>query len=183
LSSTDKVLAGFEQLSQSASQPDDKSASQQVSKSTSQQVSKTASQQVSKTASQPDDKLTSQQASKTTSQPDDKLTSQQVSKTASQPDDKLTSQQVSKTTSQPNDKLTSQPASKSVIRKATFQLSEAVLQQLDKFHLQLQLELGKGSAPYKEVIVEEAITRLLEQAQENPEELIAVLRLRQEKRK
>ncbi len=111
LSSTDKVLAGFEQLSQSASQPDDK------------------------------------------------LTSQQVNKTASQPDDK------------------------SVIRKATFQLSEAVLQQLDKFHLQLQLELGKGSAPYKEVIVEEAITRLLEQAQENPEELIAVLRLRQEKRK
>jgi hypothetical protein len=47
------------------------------------------------------------------------------------------------------------------------------LQQLDKFHLQLQLELGKGSAPYKEVIVEEALVRLLEQAQENPEELIA----------
>lgn len=143
LSSTDKVLAGFEQLSQSASQPDDKLASQQVSK----------------TASQPDDKLTSQQASKTTSQP--------VSKTTSQHDDKLTSQQVNKST----------------IRKATFQLSEAVLQQLDKFHLQLQLELGKGSAPYKEVIVEEALARLLEQAQENPEELIAVLRLRQEKRK
>ncbi len=135
LSSTDKVLAGFEQLSQSASQPDDKS------------------------------------------------TSQQVSKTASQPDDKLTSQQVSKTTTQPDDKSASQQVNKSAIRKATFQLSEAVLQRLDKFHLQLQLELGKGSAPYKEVIVEEAITRLLEQAQENPEELIAVLRLRQEKRK
>ncbi len=132
LSSTDKVLAGFEQLSQSASQPDDK--------------------------------LTSQQLSKTTTQPDDKLTSQQLSKTTTQPDDKLTSQQVN-------------------IRKATFQLSEAVLQQLDKFHLHLQLELGKGSAPYKEVIVEEALVRLLEQAQENPEELIAVLRLRQEKRK
>ena len=135
LSSTDKVLAGFEQLSQSASQPDDK------------------------------------------------LTSQQVSKTTTQPDDKLTSQQASKTTTQPDDKLISQQVNKSAIRKATFQLSEAVLQQLDKFHLQLQLELGKGSAPYKEVIVEEAITRLLEQAQENPEELIAVLRLRQEKRK
>jgi hypothetical protein len=132
LSSTDKVLAGFEQLSQSASQPDDK--------------------------------LTSQQLSKTTTQPDDKLTSQQLSKTTTQPDDKLTSQQVN-------------------IRKATFQLSEAVLQQLDKFHLQLQLELGKSSAPYKEVIVEEALVRLLEQAQENPEELIAVLRQRQEKRK
>lgn len=58
-----------------------------------------------------------------------------------------------------------------------------MLQQLDKFHLQLQLELGKGSAPYKEVIVKEALVRLLEQAQENSEELITVLRLRQEKRK
>jgi hypothetical protein len=124
-----------------------------------------------------------EQLSQSTSQPDDKLTSQEVNKTASQPDDKLTSQQVSKQTAQPNNKLASQPASKSVIRKATFQLSEAVLQQLDKFHLHLQLELGKGSAPYKEVIVEEALVRLLEQAQENPEELIAVLRLRQEKRK
>ncbi len=108
---------------------------------------------------------------------------EQLSQSASQPDDKLTSQPVSKTTTQPDGKLTSQQVNLSVIRKATFQLSEAVLQQLDKFHLQLQLELGKGSAPYKEVIVEEAIARLLEQAQENPEELIAVLRLRQEKRK
>ncbi len=108
---------------------------------------------------------------------------EQLSQSASQPDDKLTSQQVSKITTQPDDKLTSQQVSKTAIRKATFQLSEVVLQQLDKFHLQLQLELGKGSAPYKEVIVEEAITRLLEQAQENPEELIAVLRQRQEKRK
>ena len=108
---------------------------------------------------------------------------EQLSQSASQPDDKLTSQQASKTTTQPDDKLTSQPVNKTVIRKATFQLNEAVLQQLDKFHLQLQLEVGKGSAPYKEVIVEEAITRLLEQAQSNPEELIAVLRLRQEKRK
>jgi tryptophanyl-tRNA synthetase len=151
LSSTDKVLAGFEQLSQSTTQLDDKLASQPVSN--------------------------------TTTQPDDKLTSQQVSKITTQPDDKLTSQQVSKITTQPDDKLTSQQVNKTVIRKATFQLSEAVLQQLDKFHLQLQLELGKGVTPYKEVIVEEAITRLLEQAQSNPEELISVLRFRQEKRK
>jgi len=127
LSSTDKVLAGFEQLSHS----------------------------------------TSQQASKSTTQPD--------VRSVSQPDDKSTSQQVSKPTTQ--------QAEKSAIRKATFQLNEAVLQQLDKFHLQLQLELGKGSAPYKEVIVEEAITQLLDQAQSNPEELIAVLRQRQEMRK
>jgi hypothetical protein len=57
------------------------------------------------------------------------------------------------------------------------------LQQLDKFHLQLQLELGKGSAPYKEVIVEEAIARLLEQADKNLEELVAALHQRQEMRK
>jgi len=129
LSSTDKVLAGFEQLSQS----------------------------------------TSQQSSKTTSQP--------VSQSTTQPDVKLVSQP------NENDQSTTQPADKSAIRKATFQLNEAVLQQLDKFHLQLQLELGKGSAPYKEVIVEEAIARLLEQAQSNPEELIAVLGHRQEMRK
>ena len=108
---------------------------------------------------------------------------EQLSQSTTKLDDKLASQQVSQSTTQPDDKLTSQQVNKTVIRKATFQLNEAVLQQLDKFHLQLQLELGKGSAPYKEVIVEEAITRLLEQAQENPEELIAVLRLRQEKRK
>jgi hypothetical protein len=137
LSSTDKVLAGFEQLSQS----------------TTQQVSKTTSQQVTQSTTQPDVKLVSQ--------PND--------------NDKSTRQQVSQSTTQ--------PADKSTIRKATFQLNEAVLQQLDKFHLQLQLELGKGSAPYKEVIVEEAIARLLEQAQSNPEELIAVLRHRQEMRK
>ncbi len=137
LSSTDKVLAGFEQLSQS----------------TTQQASKTTSQQVSQSNPQPDVKLVSQ--------PND--------------NDKLTSQ--------PPSKPTTQPADKSAIRKATFQLNEVVLQQLDKFHLQLQLELGKGSAPYKEVIVEEAIARLLEQAQSNPEALIAVLRQRQEMRK
>ena len=100
---------------------------------------------------------------------------EQLSQSASQSDDKPTSQQVSQSASQ--------QADKSIIRKATFQLSEVVLQQLDKFHLQLQLELGKGSAPYKEVIVEEAIARLLEQAQSNPEVLIAVLRQRQEMRK
>ena len=129
LSSTDKVLAGFEQLSQS----------------------------------------TSQQVSQSTPQPDLKL--------VSQPNEN------DKSTSQPASKPTTQAADKSAIRKATFQLNEAVLQQLDKFHLQLQLELGKGSAPYKEVIVEEALARLLEQAQSNPEELIAVLGHRQEMRK
>ena len=57
--------------------------------------------------------------------------------------------------------LTSQEVRKSTIRKSTFQLSEEVLKQLDRYHLQLQLELGKADAPYKEVIVEEAIPRKL----------------------
>jgi len=53
---------------------------------------------------------------------------------------------------------------KSTIRKSTFQLSEEVLKQLDRYHLQLQLELGKAVAPYKEVIVEEAIAQFLANA-------------------
>ena len=61
-------------------------------------------------------------------------------------------------------------------------MSEAVLQQLDTFHLQLQLELGKANAPYKEVIVEEAIARLLEQANQNRAKLIAALEQRQQRR-
>ncbi len=99
---------------------------------------------------------------------------EQLSQSTSQQDNKTTSQQVSHTTSQ--------QADKSRIRKATFQLSEAVLQQLDKFHLQLQLELGKSSAPYKEVIVEEAIAQFLEQAGSNRDELLKALRSRQELR-
>lgn len=111
LSSTDKVLAGFEQFSQSASQPSDQSTRQNVSNTTCQQVEK------------------------------------------------------------------------SVIRKATLQLDAAVLKRLDTFHLQLQLELRKGDTPYKEVIVEEAIARFLEQADENRDELMAALRQRQGMRK
>ena len=57
-----------------------------------------------------------------------------------------------------------------------------MLQQLDKFHLQLQLELGKSSAPYKEVIVEEALAQFLEQAGSNRDELLKALRSRQEQR-
>jgi hypothetical protein len=45
-----------------------------------------------------------------------------------------------------------------------FQLSEEVLKQLDRYHLQLQLELGKADAPYKEVIVEDAIAQFLANA-------------------
>lgn len=101
-----------------------------------------------------------------TSQPVNKSVSQQVSKSMN----KSVSQDAGKPTSQQADKL----------RKATFKLSQSVLEQLDTFHLQLQLELGKANAPYKEVIVEEAISQLLEQMLQNRDSLIARLQERQQ---
>jgi hypothetical protein len=59
----------------------------------------------------------------------------------------------------------------------------ALLDQLDRLHLTLQLELGKSSAPFKEVIVEEAIVRLLEQVSLDKEGLVSVFLRRQENRK
>jgi hypothetical protein len=95
--------------------------------------------------------------------------------------DQSTSQEVNKqfnkSGSQDADNLTSQQANK--LRKATFKLSQSVLEQLDTFHLQLQLELGKANAPYKEAIVEEAISQLLEQMLQNRDLLVARLQERQ----
>ncbi len=45
---------------------------------------------------------------------------------------------------------------------------------LDRLHLTLQLELGKANAPYKEVIVEEALVRLLEQVNCDRSALVSV---------
>ena len=92
-------------------------------------------------------------------------------------------EQLSQSASQQVSKLATQTDEKSTIRKATFQLNEVVLQQLERFHLQLQLELGKGGTPYKEVIVEEAIARLLEQVNDNRDELVSALQKRQKMRK
>jgi hypothetical protein len=78
--------------------------------------------------------------------------------------------------------ITTQQVDKSGLRKSTFQLNKVVSGQLDTFHLELQLELGKATAPYKEVIVEEAITRLLSEAKENKADVVKRLRERQEKR-
>lgn len=106
--------------------------------------------------------------------PVDQLTSQQVeqsaSRTVSKSNNNLESRLVDKSASQTTDKL----------RKATFKLSESVLEQLDTFHLQLQLELGKANAPYKEVVVEEAISQLLEQVIQDRDLLIARLKERQQ---
>ena len=68
LSSTDKVLAGFEQISKSTSQEADKLTNQPDKLLTSQEADKPASQQ--------DEVSTSKEADKSTSQPDKLLTSQ-----------------------------------------------------------------------------------------------------------
>jgi len=79
--------------------------------------------------------------------------------------------------SQDAGKSTFQQADK--LQKATFKLSRSVLEQLDTLHLQLQLELGKANAPYKEVIVEEAISQLLEQMLQDRDSHISRLQERQ----
>jgi hypothetical protein len=103
-----------------------------------------------------------EKASKSASQQVDNTTIQEVaSLVLEQEAIAITTKRVKKSTSQQSDKLESQEVKKSTIRKSTFQLSEEVLKQLDRYHLQLQLELGKADAPYKEVIVEEAIAQFL----------------------
>lgn len=105
--------------------------------------------------------------------PVNKSTSKQVNQLASQP----VSKSINKAESQDASKSTSQQAER--LRKATFKLNESVLEQLDTFHLGLQLELGKVNAPYKEVIVEEAIFQLLEQMSVDRDSLVATLQERQ----
>lgn len=152
LSQTDSVLDSFEQ----ASQP--------------------AGQLVDKSASQGDIEVQSVELTEQISNGDEteSPTTQELRKPRSQQVDKLRSQKVSK--------LTSQQVDKSLVKKSTFQLSTEVLEQLDTFHLQLQLQLGKANTPYKEVLVEEAIAQLLERASQNRPKLIAALQRRQQQR-
>ena len=201
LSSTDRVLAGFEQLSKSAIQEPDKLTSQQDSNITSQQPMMEQITINGETASQQSDKLVSQQDSNTTSQQpmmeqitiNRETASQQSDKSAIQQDSNTTSQQPTieqitinrETASQQSDKSAIQQVDnieKPKLRKSTFQISETVLLQLDQVHLRLQLELGKAIAPYKEVIVEEALVRLLEQFADDRSGLIEVLVSRQKSR-
>ena len=203
LSSTDRVLAGFEQMSKSASQQSNQSTSQEADVLAGQQaITADLASPESETASQQSDKLTIQQVDNLASQQPiaEKLvatgitinretTSQQVNKSTSQQDSNITSQQPTmeqsaqvtinrETTSQQSDKSTIQQVDsieKPKLRQSTFQISETVLLQLDQMHLTLQLELGKAIAPYKEVIVEEALVRLLEQFVTDRSGLIEVL--------
>jgi hypothetical protein len=93
---------------------------------------------------------------------------------------KSTRQQVSKSYGQPESHPTGQPVT---LQKATFQIEATVLDRLEKSTLTLQLQLGKKNAPYKEVIVEEAISRLLEQLQKEETETLEALSQRQARRK
>jgi hypothetical protein len=105
----------------------------------------------------------------------------------SQQPNKLTSEQANMTeldqeTSQLADNQVRQQAQNPVLRKATFQVDAAILDALDRYHLQLQIELGKRNAPYKEILVEEAIAIWLERATKSPERVVKSLLKRQEQR-
>ena len=81
---------------------------------------------------------------------------------------KSNSQQVNKLTTQESKKSTSQIVKKS-LKKAAYKLSQNTLEKLDKAHLKMQLERGKSNTPYKEVLVELAIDRFLDDLENNPD--------------
>jgi hypothetical protein len=203
LTATDGVIAGYEQVNKSTSlNPEVKE--QQDDQSTSEKVSKLASQQDENIASQQDDQLTSQDDSAVRDKPLDNPATEEVSKPTSQLVDNsiLTSQEpenptsqevnklkvaserpeLDKSTSQQSDKLASLQVSKPTIRKATFQVDAAILEALDRYHLQLQIEMGRRNAPYKEIVVEEAIAQWLERAAKSPDRAVKSLLKRQEQR-
>jgi hypothetical protein len=203
LTATDEVIAGYEQVNKSTSlnpdvkeQQDDKSTSEEVSKSASQQDDKTTSQLPRKLASQDElanrdnnsDNPATEEVSKPTSQlvEDTILTSQEPDNLASEEVDKLKAvsnrSESDKSASQQSDKSASQQVSKPTIRKATFQVDAAILADLDRYHLQLQIEMGRRNAPYKEILVEEAIAQWLERAAKSPDRAVKSLLKRQEQR-
>ena len=98
---------------------------------------------------------------------------EQVSKSTTNLAEKSTSQQVNKSTSQ---------AEALNLRKATFKIDSDILDSLDRYHLQLQLDLGKRNTPFKETIVELALQKILEKAKSNPEQLLKLLNQRQQLR-
>ncbi|MBD2652046.1 hypothetical protein H6G45_00770 [Synechocystis sp. FACHB-383] len=106
------------------------------------------------------------------------LTSEHASLPEDSENKKSTSQQFRSLAGQLEDQSRAKPIQ---IKKVTYQLDSRLVEQLDRVHLQLCLERGKSSTPYKEVLVETAIATFLEQFLENPnllEEAIA----RQERR-
>jgi hypothetical protein len=111
-----------------------------------------------------------------------KLASQQVEKSTSQESGSLQSQGSTGLDAQQVDLSGGQLVDKLVLKKATFQIDSQVLQQLDRLHLKFQMENGKAEAPYKEVIVEEAIARFLAEINDNEAQLLQDLSARQKSR-
>jgi hypothetical protein len=58
----------------------------------------------------------------------------------------------------------------------------AILADLDRYHLQRKIEMGRRNAPYKEIVVEEAIAQWLERAAKSPDRAVKSLLKRQEQR-
>jgi hypothetical protein len=195
LTATDEVIAGYEQVNKSTGQnpevkeqQDDQLTSEQVSKSAIQQVSKlTIQNEVGNRDKTPDNPAT-EEVSKPTSQLVENLTvtSQEPNNLASEEVNKLElasdRPELDKSTSQQSDKSETQQVSKPTIRKATFQVDAAILADLDRYHLQLQIEMGRRNAPYKEILVEEAIAQWLERAAKSPDRAVKSLLKRQEQR-
>lgn len=113
-------------------------------------------------------------SNKSTSQTSDKKTSQQSDLLSSSPVNSV-NQSASQLVNIPTEN-TSQSSS---LRKATFQIDSEILDSLDRYHLQLQLDLGKRNAPFKEIIVELALKNILLEAQLNPEHLLELLQQQQ----
>ena len=168
LNLTDKVLAGFEEVSQSTSQQSKKLTTPEPNNLTTQKPSN----------------LTIQEPNNLTTQEPNKLTSSESGSPVSSTHEQIVQPNTStrKSNTQEASKSNSQLVSKSSLRKSTFQISVEVLNQLEQLHLQLQLELGKANAPYKEVIVEEAIVQLLKQANSKRASLIKTLIKRHQQR-
>ncbi len=196
-----------EQVNKLGSQQANKSTSKQASKSASQNelaigdnnLDNLATEEVSKLTSQlvEDPVLTSQKPDNPTSQEvddldlisnleDNKSTSQQPVKPGIQkvnePELLGDRSKSDKSASRQPEKLASQQVSKPIIRKATFQVDAAILADLDRYHLQLQIEMGRRNAPYKEILVEEAIAQWLERAAKSPDRAVKSLLKRQEQR-
>jgi hypothetical protein len=69
-----------------------------------------------------------------------------------------------------------------ILRKATFKIDEQILEQLDHYHLKLQLQLGKRNTPHKETMVELALKTLLSEVESDPEKLLQRLQKQQQLR-
>ena len=172
LTATDSVIEGYEQVNLLASQ--EPKLEQEITElTTSEQVEKLGSQLVDKLSNQDGltvipDQMATEEAYKSASQ--------QVGKS------EITSQLAYKLASQEVGWAGEITSRKPIIRKATFQVDATILADLDRYHLQLQMEMGRRNAPYKEILVEEAIAQWLERAAKSPDRAVKSLIKRQEQR-